>query len=192
MNLLGLQILLGMKRGETVELKYLVKKAKKGDKEALLKLILQERDNYYRLAYVYMKNQQDAEDMVQEMILSLYDSINSLRKEESFYSWSKTILVNQCKGSLAGKTRVIPVEAIREEAVAFNGEEDRMDLDHYLETLKANHREIIRLRYYLDMDYKSISEVLEIPLGTVKSRINTAMEKLRSAMGEENLDEQAR
>ncbi|MCR3956348.1 MAG: RNA polymerase sigma factor [Gudongella sp.] len=175
-----------------MELKYLVKKAKKGDKEALLKLILQERDNYYRLAYVYMKNQQDAEDMVQEMILSLYDSINSLRKEESFYSWSKTILVNQCKGSLAGKTRVIPVEAIREEAVAFNGEEDRMDLDHYLETLKANHREIIRLRYYLDMDYKSISEVLEIPLGTVKSRINTAMEKLRSAMGEENLDEQAR
>ncbi|MGM0396188.1 MAG: hypothetical protein ACQEP4_03945 [Bacillota bacterium] len=42
-----------------MELKYLVKKAKKGEKEALLKLILQEKDNYYRLAYVYMKNQQD-------------------------------------------------------------------------------------------------------------------------------------
>ena len=51
------------------ELKYLVKRAKKGDKQALLELILQEKDNYYRLAYVYMKNQQDAEDMVQELSL---------------------------------------------------------------------------------------------------------------------------
>lgn len=175
-----------------VELKYLVKKAKKGDKEALLKLILQEKDNYYRLAYVYMKNQQDAEDMVQEMILSLYDNIRNLRKEESFFSWSKTILVNLCKRSLDSRKRAIPVEAVKEESLEFTGGEDRMDLDHYLGKLKENHQEIIRLRYYLDMDYNSISELLEIPPGTVKSRINTAMDKLRSAMGEENLDEQAR
>ena len=192
MNLFGLQILLGMKRGETVELKYLVKKAKKGDKEALLKLILQERDNYYRLAFVYMRNQQDAEDMIQDMILSLYDNVKNLRKEESFYSWSKTILVNLCKGRLETRKRVIPVEGVKEESIEFTGGEDRMDLDYYLGTLKESHREIIRLRYYLDMDYKSISELLEIPLGTVKSRVNTAMDKLRSAMGEENLDDQAR
>ena len=191
MNLFRLQILLWMKRGETVELKYLVKKAKRGDKEALLGLILQEMDSYYRLAYVYMKNQQDAEDMVQEMILSLYDNIKSLRKEESFYSWSKTILVNLCKNTLGGKSRVTPVEKVREEALPFDGGEDRMDLDTYLEFLGEDHQEIIRLRFYLDMDYKAIAQLLEIPLGTVKSRLNAAIRKLRVLIGEENWDEQA-
>ena len=101
-------------------------------------------------------------------------------------------LVNLCKGRLETRKRVIPVEGVKEESIEFIGGEDRMDLDYYLGTLKESHREIIRLRYYLDMDYKSISELLEIPLGTVKSRVNTAMDKLRSAMGEENLDDQAR
>lgn len=179
-----------MKRGEMVELKYLVKKSKRGNKEALLELILQERDNYYRLAYVYMKNQQDAEDMVQDMILSLYDNIHSLQKEESFYSWSKTILVNLCKRSLETRKRLTPVEAVKEESVSFNGEEDRMDLDHYLKFLGEDHREIIKLRFYLDLDYKTIAQLLQVPLGTVKSRINTAIKRLRVLIGEENPDEQ--
>lgn len=174
-----------------MELKYLVKKAKKGDKEALLQLILQEKDNYYRLAYVYMKNQVDSEDMVQDMIITLYDNIKNLRKEDKFYSWSKTILVNLCKKNLGNRNRVIPMESIEDEVVEFSGREDRMDLDHYLGRLGENHQEVIRLRYYLDMDYKAISELLEIPLGTVKSRLNAATEKLRSAIGEENQDEQA-
>lgn len=174
-----------------MELKYLVKKAQNGDKEALLKLILQEKDNYYRLAFVYMKNQQDAEDMVQDMIISLYDNIKSLHKEDSFYSWSKTILVNQCKRNLGNRSRMIPMESIKEEAVEFPEDEERMDLDYYLSHLGENHQEAIRLRYYLDMDYKAISEILQIPLGTVKSRLNSAMDKLRSVMGEENQDEQA-
>ena len=175
-----------MKRGETVVLKYLVKKAKKGDKEALLQLILQQKDNYYRLAYLYMKNHQDSEDMVQDMVISLYDNIKSLRNEDSFHSWSKTILVNLCKKSLQDRKRTIPVEDIQETEIEEKDEEDRMDLDYYLGTLKENHQEIIKLRYYLDMDYKSISEILGLPLGTVKSRLNTAMDKLRGAMGEES------
>ncbi|MDY0235605.1 MAG: RNA polymerase sigma factor [Gudongella sp.] len=172
-----------------VELKYLVKKAKKGDKGALLQLILQEKDNYYKLAYVYMRNQQDAEDMVQDMIISLYDNIKSLHKEDMFYSWSKTILVNLCKKNLGNRNRLIPVESLEDEAIDFLGEEERMDLDYYLSSLGENYQEIIRLRYYLDMEYSTISDILQIPLGTVKSRLNTAMNKLRSAMGEENLDE---
>nr|WP_316244830.1 RNA polymerase sigma factor [Paenibacillus senegalensis] len=82
-----------------------VKKAKKGDKEALLQLILAQKEAYYRLAYSYMRNEADAMDVLEEMIVRLYERIGHLKKEESFYTWSKTILVNQCKRSLKKTTR---------------------------------------------------------------------------------------
>lgn len=74
-----------------------VKKAKKGNKEALLHLIMSEKDVYYRLAFSYMGNAHDAMDAMDEMIVTLYEKIGQLKKEEAFYSWSKTILVNGCK-----------------------------------------------------------------------------------------------
>ena len=61
-----------------------VKKAINGDKEALLKLIMSEKDNYYKLAYVYMKNEHDALDILQEMIVVLYKEIPKLKKLDSF------------------------------------------------------------------------------------------------------------
>ncbi len=81
-----------------------VKKARNGDKEALLSLIMKEKDNYYKLAYIYMKNEHDALDILQEMIIVLYKEIPKLRKLNSFYSWSKKILVNLCKKELSKKT----------------------------------------------------------------------------------------
>ena len=74
-----------------------VKKAINGNKEALLNLILKEKDNYYKLAYFYMKNEHDALDILQEMIIVIYKEIPKLKKFNSFYIWSKKILVNLCK-----------------------------------------------------------------------------------------------
>ncbi|SEN72707.1 Sigma-70 region 2 [Amphibacillus marinus] len=74
----------------------LVKQAQKGDKEALLQLILDKQDDYYRLAWSYMKNKNDALDVMEDMIVILYEQIQTLRKREAFYSWSKKILVRCC------------------------------------------------------------------------------------------------
>ena len=78
----------------------LVRKAKKGNKEALLQLIMDQQDDYYRLALTYMGNTNDAMDAMEEMIVSLYENLHQLKKETAFYSWSKTILVNRCKKML--------------------------------------------------------------------------------------------
>lgn len=78
----------------------LVKKAKRGNKEALLQLIMNQKDDYFKLAYTYMGNQHDAMDAMEDMIVRLYENIHQLKKENSFYSWSKTILVNSCKSLL--------------------------------------------------------------------------------------------
>ena len=176
-----------MKVGEKVETKFLVKQAKRGNKEALLQLIMAQKDDYYRLAYVYLKNEEDSMDVLQDMILILYENIPKLRKEGSFYSWSKTILVNECKRRLREKKRMIPLDNMKEEPFEeyYDISEDKIVLEKYLSKLNEKHKEVIRLRYLLDLDYKSISEILKIPLGTVKSRLSIGMEKLRESIGGE-------
>ncbi|WP_291651191.1 RNA polymerase sigma factor [Clostridium sp.] len=161
-----------------------VKKAINGDKEALLKLIMSEKDNYYKLAYAYMKNEHDALDILQEMIVVLYKEIPKLKKLDSFYSWSKTILVNLCKKELSKRKKYeeVNLENISEENT-FNESENKIYLKSLIENLNDNQKEVIRLRYYLDYTYEEISEIMEIPLGTVKSRINKGINKIRKIIG---------
>ena len=161
-----------------------VKKAINGDKESLLKLIMREKDNYYKLAYVYMKNEHDALDILQEMIIVLYKEIPKLKKIDSFYSWSKTILVNLCKNELSKRKRYeeIDLENISEENT-FKESEDKIYLKSLIENLNENQKEVIRLRYYLDYSYDEIATIMKIPLGTVKSRINKGINKIRKIIG---------
>ncbi len=176
-----------MKRGGKVETEKLVKEAKQGDKEALVKLIMLQKEVYYKLAYIYMKNKEDTLDAMQDMIIILYENIYGLKDEKAFYSWSKTILVNRCKAILKAKSKIrllgtmqeIPCEA------AILQQEDLLLLEKYLSQLNEKHQEVIRLRYFLDLEYKTISELLNIPLGTVRSRISIGLNKLRECLGGE-------
>ena len=77
----------------------LVRQAKKGNKDALLQLIMADQDAYYRLAYSYMGNEHDAMDAMEDMIVTLYEKIGQLLNGESFYSWSKTIFQGSSMGS---------------------------------------------------------------------------------------------
>ena len=175
-----------------------VKKAKKGDKEALLQLILAEKDAYYRLAYSYIRNEADAMDVLEEMIVKLYERIGQLKKEESFYSWSKTILVNQCKRSLKRNNKVIPLGDpldVNKGNISSTGisdyrqVEEQMDLQALLIHLNSDQREAIQLKYYHDLDYGSIAAMTGVSTGTVKSRIYQGLQKLRALCGR-NTDEQ--
>jgi RNA polymerase sigma-70 factor (ECF subfamily) len=168
-----------------LEFKPLIKKARKGDKDALLQLIMAQQADYYKLAYVYMKNKEDALDALQDMIIILYRNIYNLKKEESFYSWSKTILVNCCKNKLRNKNKTTSLDQATEEAVdgVYTGSEDRIVLEKHLSGLRDIHQEVIRLRYFLDMEYEAIAELLKIPLGTVKSRLNNGMKQLKESFG---------
>jgi len=173
-----------------VDLKLLIKQAKKGDKEALLNLVMAQQSDYYKLAYVYMKDKDDALDALQDMIVILYENISTLKKEEAFYSWSKTILVNSCKNKLKKNKKVIYLDEIKEQVMEdiYDNPEDKIVLDKYLSKLSDKHQEIIRLRYYLDLDYESIGEILKIPQGTVKSRLSLGIKMLKESLGGEYID----
>lgn len=168
----------------------LVKKARQGDREALLQLIMDRKEDYYKLAYVYMKNQEDALDALEDMIVILYENIHRLKKEEAFYSWSKTILVNCCKKTLRKNKRLIYLDAVREQAVEspFGDKEASIVMEQHLSRLNPKQQEAIELRYYLDLDYQSIADILKIPVGTVKSRISIGLRILEKGLGGEHFE----
>lgn len=173
-----------------MEEKLLIKQAKRGNKESLLKLVMAQEMDYYKLAYVYMKSPEDSMDVMQDMIVILYENIPKLKKDDSFYSWSKTILVNLCKKRLKEKQKIVSLDDIKEQYIdnIYDNSEDSLLVEKYLSKLSEEHREIIKLKYYLDLDYNSISEILKIPLGTVKSRLSIGMKKLKELMGGEILE----
>ncbi len=187
MNFFIDMILLYMERGGRVNVKKLVEKAKQGDQEALIELIMAKKQEYYKLAYVYMKNEEDALDAMEDMIVILYENIHKLKKDDTFYSWSKTILVNCCKKLLRKRKKVVSLEVIKEEAdeQIIEQKNQKIMLDGYISKLSEKHQEVIRLRYFLDLDYETIAGLIKVPIGTVKSRISIALKKLKESFGGE-------
>jgi RNA polymerase sigma-70 factor (ECF subfamily) len=167
----------------------LVVKAKQGDKEALVQLIMEQKNQYYRLAYVYMQNQEDALDMLEDMILIIYQNIKHLKKTESFSSWAKTILVNCCKKALKNRKKTVPLHELQQSTNEMFDEKDKhIILESCLSNLSQKHQEVIRLRYYLDLDYQTMALMLKIPIGTVKSRLANGLKQLQQKMGGESLE----
>jgi RNA polymerase sigma factor (sigma-70 family) len=175
----------------------LVKKAKKGNKEALLQLILAEKDAYFRLALTYMENKHDAMDAMEDMIVTLYEKIGQLKNEDSFYSWSKTILVNCCKAMHRKKNRVVLMDDWQSAVEnkdnntknnPLPNHEERLDMDAALLQLNDKQKESIQLKYFHDMDYESIAALTNVSVGTVKSRVFQGLKKLREHVGGDNLE----
>lgn len=176
-----------MKGGKYMDVVELVGKAKKGDKEALIQLVMQKKEEYYRLAYVYTGNKEDSLDALQNMIIILFDNMKKLRDAEAFYSWSKTILVNECKRILRKRKREISIEEKDEDSYFenYHGSEIRQDIFTYIKRLNNHQQEAIKLRYFLDMDYATIAKITGTSEGTVKSRIFNGLAKLKGLFGGE-------
>ena len=163
----------------------LVQNAKNGDKDALVQLITAKKQDYYKLAYVYMRNQEDSLDAMEDMIVILYESISKLKKDVAFYSWSKTILVNCCKSLLRKNKKVVSLDTVQEEVSedTFCQKDEQIVLEVHLSTLSTKYQEVLKLRFFLDLDYQTIADLLKIPIGTVKSRLSIGLKKLQESLG---------
>jgi len=165
----------------------MVGKAKKGDKEALIQLVMARKDEYYRLAYSYTCSKEDSLDAMQDMIVILFNNINKLRDADAFYSWSRTILVNCCRRIVKKQSRIIPIDDSQEGEYHedYQGREFKQDIMDSLKKLSLKQREAIILKYFFDMDYETISRITRVPVGTVKSRVFNGLSKLRQLFGGE-------
>jgi RNA polymerase sigma-70 factor (ECF subfamily) len=151
----------------------------------------------YNIAYSYFKNQQVASDALQDSVLLAFKSIDRLKDKEKFDAWITTILVNRCREILR-KNKKASYEELSDNVLSLDNalwkgnESDyskvdtKLDVLNLLNKLNEKYREVIRLKYIGDYTLQEIATILDIPLGTVKSRLSTGIEKLRELMEVKN------
>lgn len=169
-----------------MKLERLVKKAQKGNDKAYLMLFQQYEADIYRMAYVYVKNNDDALDIVQEVAYQSFKKISTLKKTKYFKTWLMKITINCALRLINNNKKVIPLNLDFE---VLTGSEDEdialtLSLHNLIDTLKEDEKSVILLKYYDDRTLKEISEILDIPLGTAKSVLYRALEKLRQNLKE--------
>lgn len=82
----------------------LIRKAKKGDKDAFCRLIDENVQSMYKVAAAYLKNDEDVADAIQDTILSCYENLKSLKQNRYFKTWMIRILINKCKDMIQKKS----------------------------------------------------------------------------------------
>ena len=165
----------------------LIKRAVNGDKESFIKLVEPIKANLYKVAFVYLKNEDDALDCIHEAIIKAIKSINTLKEPQYFNTWITRITINVCKDYIRKNNRVVLVDIKHYENDLFtedNQSDVKEDINSALNKLSESERELIVMRYLEDKSLKDIAFKTNKPLGTVKSKINRTLKKLRVYMGE--------
>lgn len=159
-------------------------KAKNGDNEAFLELINENKLNIYRVARGILSNEHDIEDAIQNTIIKAYEKINTLKKNEFFRTWLVRILINECNEIIRRNKRVVSINESNHEE-RYNDCYENIDLTKAINSLSEELRVTTVLFYFEDMSIKDIASILNIPNGTVRSRLSRARERLRKIIGED-------
>ncbi len=138
------------------------------------------RDSLYITALAILRNETDAEDAVSNAILKAYENINQIRAYHKFKPWILTITKNEAL-KIKKKRLYLPgdetVEALSKSTMASYDE-----LWDVLQQMKEEYRLAVVLFYYDGLSYRDIADVLDISVGTVKSRLNRGKTELREAL----------
>lgn len=167
----------------------LVKKAQKGDDKAFLELFQQYEEDIYRMAYVYVKNESDALDVVQEVAYRSFKKIETLKNPEYFKTWLIKIAIT-CSIDLVRKNKnVVQLNPEYDECISFEDEDIPLSitLQELLDQLNEDEKSIIILKFYEGYSFKEIADLLNMPIGSAKSVLYRALGKLRKQFKEVDL-----
>jgi RNA polymerase sigma-70 factor (ECF subfamily) len=139
-------------------------------------------------ARALLRNRHDAEDAVQHAALRGLQQFNRCDANRSFKAWWFTILRNHCLDILRARrsARTEPLGDYDPPAPTTEPQFDWARLDAAILRLSPEHRELLRLRYFAELSYKELAETLQIPAGTVMSRLHLARHALRRFVQEDN------
>ena len=177
----------------------LVQHAKKGDTSAFEELVSRHRDKIYARAFSMMRNEEEALDLSQEAWVKGWQRLIQFQGESSFTTWMTRIVINLCLDQLrkqkrhrtesieemdeesGGVERQMPVVTINPTERLERGEL-RQRIDSAMKQLSHEHRTVLVLHEFEEMEYKKIAEVMECSIGTVMSRLFYARRKLASML----------
>ena len=172
----------------------LVQRAQAGDTDAFAELVLEHQRFVFNLALRALNNPQDAEDLSQEAFIRAWSALPRFRRKARFQTWLYRIVMNLCYNRLPRLKREISemgdesIEFVEDgqsmhiPAAALDAGELRDYLHQKIDALPESQRVLISLRFQKDLSYAEISEIVGIPLGTVKTGIFRARKQLREAL----------
>jgi len=179
----------------SAETEELIRCCQRGDEWALGTLVRRYQNYVFRLCYLVMRNEQDAEDMAQETFVRAFRALPrfEIRVGKSFEAWLYRIAVNTCRSRLRRRWHQAslwpepavdtPGEAEHQPDYRLIESEQRDEILAAVNTLNEKHRLVVILRYYAGLTNEEIAETLRIPSGTVRSRLHTARQQLKSLLG---------
>jgi RNA polymerase sigma factor (sigma-70 family) len=165
----------------------LVVRAQDGDEQAYADLIVASHPRLFRLAHGILGNAYLAEDATQQAYLDIWRNLRRLRDPVRFEGWAYRILVRCCYREARRTPKWLPDTVIltdREprDAGSLDVVLDRDQLERGFQCLPVEQRAVMVLHYLMDMTLGQVAEALDIPLGTVNSRLSRAMAAMRAAL----------
>lgn len=176
----------------------LVKQTLQGNEAGFEKLVYTYQDKVYTLCYRYSGNEEDANDLAQEAFIKAYRSLGSFKGNSRFSTWLYRVTTNVCLDEMRRKKRLIQTQSLDQPVTGADGEMSRIVVDEsqsvdvlyeaqeqadyiqsLLNELKPEHRMVLLLKDIMELSYDEISKVLNIPSGTIKSRLSRARDLLR-------------
>jgi RNA polymerase sigma-70 factor, ECF subfamily len=164
-------------------------RAKSGDREAFALLFEQYKNLVYKTAYLMLGEATEAEDALQEIFVQVYKSLSGFDPGKAkFTTWLYRVTFNYCLNHRRKKRPLtLPLEdmspALRSEFPGAELAEEEV-LQQAIGKLTDRQRAVVILRYFWDLPYAEIAQILDVPLGTVKSRIDLALKTLRKVLEE--------
>lgn len=144
---------------------------------AVEQLLTEQYQNYYRLAYSYVRKEQDALDIVQESAYKAIKNCRTLKEPDHLNTWICRIVINTALDFLRRQGKEELSETVPDSS--FTDPQKDLDLNAMLDCLDVKSREVIILRYFEDMKLEEIARITGENLNTIKARLYRALKKLR-------------
>ena len=161
-----------------------IKRCQQGDREVFRHLVERYQKRAVGHAMAILFNRDDAEDAVQEAFIDAFKAIGTFDTSRTFYSWFYVLLRNRCYKLTAGRR---PTESLDEALLVKSqqgmaDDDTRLALEKALHSLTREEREIVCLKYFSGLSYDDLATHLQIPRGTVMSRLFNARQRLKSKL----------
>ncbi|MPQ25137.1 sigma-70 family RNA polymerase sigma factor [Bacillus paralicheniformis] len=162
---------------------------KKDVNEHFVTCINDHKEDFYRLAFSYVKNKEDALDIVQESIKKALISLEAIKNPTSIKSWFYKIVVRTALDFLRKQKKIVLADDQMIEYLREGKEDGYKDIDLYnaLDKLPLHYKTVITLRYFEDLKLEEIAEIMDENTNTVKTRLYRGLKLLHISITEEEL-----
>ena len=163
----------------------LIKKAIKGNFNAYSIIVNNLKNDGYKLAYTILKNEHDSIDAYLQAVEKGLKNIGNLKEPKYFKTWFLKIVINEAKNIISKNSKITYLEEIKEQEYEnLNNKEKKLDLENCLKKVEPQVQEMIRLKYYMGYKLDEIANILDLPVGTVKGKMYSALKIMRKDLGD--------